>query len=239
MIVELVGAPGSGKTTLAVALCRRLGDVGVRALPTGAARRRARRRLRWPRAALAGAALAFILGHPRLVLRVAAGQACRRAPWPQRVVTLRRFLRDAAVHRLLRQTLRAGEAAVLCEGLVQRVIGLHVSVTERARPQAVSRYVAALPAIDGLVLLRAPVALCTRRIGARGLPRRLRGRSPAEVTRFVAHAAEAAELAAAACVARGTPVLSASTAGALDGCLTALTPRLARLRPRPAGAEMP
>jgi hypothetical protein len=237
MIVEFVGAPGAGKSTVAAALCRRLHDGGVRALPAEAARRRARQRLRRPRAALAGAALAFVLRHPGLVLRVAAGQVRRRAPWPERVVTLRRFLRDAAVHRLLRRTLRAGEAAVLCEGLVQRVIGLHVSATERARPREVARYVAALPAIDGLVFLRAPVALCARRIGARGLPRRLRGGSPAEIRQFVAHAAEAAELAAAACVARGTPVIAADSGGTLDSCLAVLAPGLARLRPGTAAAQ--
>jgi hypothetical protein len=57
--------------------------------------------------------------------------------------------------------------------------------------------------------------------------------------RFVAHAAEAAELAAAACRARGTPVLVANTAGALDGCLAALAPDLARLRRRATGAGVP
>jgi hypothetical protein len=237
MIVEFVGAPGTGKSTLAAALCRHLDDGGMRALPTEAARRRARQRLRRPRASLAGAALAFVLRHPGLVLRVAAGLVRRRVPWRERVVTLHRFLRDAAVHRLLRRTLRAGEAAVLGEGLVQRVIGLYVSATERAQPREVARYVAALPAIDGLVFLRAPVALCARRIGARGLPWRLRGRSPAEITRFVAHAAEAAELAAAACVARGTPVIAADSGGTLDSCLAALAPGLARLRPRAVGAE--
>jgi thymidylate kinase len=227
IVVEIVGAPGSGKTSLLPAVEEGLRDGGLhpygveQAARPFAARTRlgamcsplpepARGKVLWA-AYLAYSyadALAFALVRPALSARVIGSQLGRA---PEAHARERRvlfwYVRLAGSYRFLTRRAREREALVLDEGFVHRAVQLHASSVETPRPAEVERYVATLPAPDLVVHVRAPVGTCERRVRERGVWDRFDGASSSELTRFIANAHRATELAIAAARARGWPVI--------------------------------
>lgn len=207
-VVELAGPPGAGKTALAEALRAHVDAAGGRAVA-------GERRLPG-RAAVAAAR--FVARHPQLVGAAVRALAGAAAPWPARVLTLRRFLRDGA-HRELARALDADVVVVFGEGLVQRAIGLCVEPGRPARAAAAAHYARRLPLGGVTVLVQAPLATCLARLAQRERPRRLREAPPAVLEAFVRAGAETVELACDVLAGRGGAVVAVDNDGDLDVAL--------------------
>ena len=206
-VLELVGLPGAGKTTTAPLVIEELRGRGFAPLTVSeaidaAVARSTRGRLlrilgvrppyrRRTRALLveAPAALALPIVAPRLALALI--DALRRLPVPagHRAAIARRALRVVAAQRFVRPRLRAGEAVVIDEGPVHRVVNLYAW-----RPStpagSIRGYLDAAPLPDAVLEVRVPTAEAVARLRAReaGLPERLRGADDARLRRFVERA---------------------------------------------------
>lgn len=188
LVVEFVGAPGAGKTTLAAATVAGLRRTGAAALtPTDAARPdaartrvgRAVRDLAPPR--LAGPLLWWLhlargwvgRGHvarrqPRLVRHVLASQWRRPVPWRLRRHALGWWFAHAGRRVAVRTGARPGEVLVVDDGFLHRAATLHASEHQRPDPGAVRAYVDLLAPADLVVHVRVPPGTCARRVAARG-----------------------------------------------------------------------
>lgn len=226
--VELVGAPGAGKTTfvpVVMEACRAaglrpygvidaarpfaartaMGKLAVRLVP--ATRRRS---ALWAVYLVLSTAstLRVALRRPRLAWYVASTQLSRPAAaevGQRRVV--RWYLRLVGSERFLRSHARRGEALVIDEGFLHRAVQLHASALEAPERRQIASYVRAIPRPDLVVHVRAPSEVCERRVRSRGVWTRFDGRDPTELSRFLANAHRAVELAVEAARSQGWVVI--------------------------------
>jgi len=199
MMIELAGASGAGKSTIADLVQGLLQEKGVQALPAEEAGRAILRRMKWRtpwRAVKAWQGLRFSLEHPSLVWIALAAQWGRPIPWHHRRLALRWFLRTGGLYHFFRCHLQPNEAVVFGEGLVHRTVSLFTSDQESPAAEAVARYVQRLPRSDLLIVLDVPPAVCVERLKGRALlGQRLQGLGAETLSPFVEHAAEAVTLA--------------------------------------------
>lgn len=228
MIVEMLGAPGAGKTTMVAAVeegCRAggwtpftieraarcfaartvLGRLANRVLP-----HRFERRAQWAVYRLASGwhTLRFAVEHHGLSRYLLASQRGRPAAGDakgRRVVYW--YLRMMGSYGFLRSQAAVNEVVVIDEGFAHRAVQLHASAVESPTAAQIAGYVAVLPRPALVVHVRASSATCWRRVQARGAWVRLSHRSPAEVGRFVEHAHETVTLLRAELDRQGWPVL--------------------------------
>ena len=245
MVIELAGAPGSGKTSLlpsVMAACEAVGlqpytvEQAARAfilrtavgriagqLPQGL-----RRRALWAVFAagrMAGATLVAIR-QPDLVRHIAHTQWRRPAAEVSQRRVIHWYVRMAGAHELLLRLAHRGEAVIVDEGFVHRAVQLHASGSERPTRAQIAPYIACVRPSDLLVVVHAPVAVCQRRVRTRGVWERLRHRSQADVDRFVANAHRAAELAAETARDLGHPMIEIDNTGDLAAAELSLKRRL-------------
>ena len=199
MMIELAGASGAGKSTIADLVQDLLQEKGVQALPVEEAGpailRRLKRRAPW-RAVKVWQGLRFALEHPALVWIALAAQWGRPIPWHHRRLALRWLLRAGGLYRFFRCYLQPNEAVVFGEGLVHRTVSLFTSDREPPSAEAVARYVQRLPRSDLLIVLEVPPAVCVERLKGRELPlQRLEGLGAEALSPFVEHAAAAVTIA--------------------------------------------
>ena len=199
MMIEIAGASGAGKSTIADLVQGLLQEKGVQALPVEEAGpailRRLKRRTPWRRVK-AWQGLRFSLEHPALVWIAVAAQWGRPIPWHHRRLALRWFLRTGGLYRFFRCHLQPNEAVVFGEGLVHRTVSLFTSDQEPPSAEAVVRYMQRLPRSDLLIVLEVPPAVCVERLKGRELPvQRLQGLGVEALSPFVEHAAEAVTIA--------------------------------------------
>jgi thymidylate kinase len=212
LIVELLGVPGAGKTTISQELVGLLGAHGVRAdtivsagraraaaRPVGrvlgrvlAARRssRARRVVEWQLFSI-GAALAcvpFARAHRELTRRVVGDQLRRDLPLRLRVHIIRSFLRLGGRYRCITAMTGPTEALVLDDGFVHRAVQVHASAFEDVEAGRVGDYIGRVPAPDLVVFVTARVATCERRVRERGVWRHSRHLSPEQLSRYLRNA---------------------------------------------------
>lgn len=247
LVVELVGAPGSGKSTLVPEVRRIARSMGLHPFTVVEAARAFASRT-WPgrlaaavlprrlhRAALwavfllfrALCAGAFAVRHPRLVGYVIATQHGRpRAARRQRRV-IHWYVRLAGAYRFLTRHAGDREVLLLDEGFVHRVVQLHASTVEAPDRTLIDGYVDLVPRPDLLIHVRAPADVCERRVRSRGVWDRFQHRKPEEVGRFVANAHRATELVVGAARARGWAVIDVDNSGDLAAATSDLAPRLA------------
>jgi hypothetical protein len=224
LVIELVGAPGSGKTTMlpiVLDACRSAGlDPGtvvgvarplalrtslgrvVRTLPEGPMRSRAS----WLvfRSACAMTSLTQVVRTWPLAWRVLSsqwGRTTEAEARDRRVVYW--FHRLLGHHGFFLRYAAGKEVLVLDEGYVHRVVQLFASAVEDPDPLAVRSYLATVPVPDLTVSVHAPVERCIERVRARGVWTRYADRDDDEVGRFITHAHHAAELAASHARERG------------------------------------
>jgi len=232
-VVEFVGTPGSGKTTLAlrlVAILRRHGvaaDTVVGGARDHIARTRAGRVIRvvpgarmrsllqwWAFYAFATArAIRFAAAHRALTREVIASQVARRLPLRRRVHVLYWFFQLCGRYDLLFVTSRRGEVLVVDDGFLHRAVTLHASHAERPTAESVQRYLDLVPPPDVAVLTIAPSDVCRDRVLARGVWRHSRKLTAPEIGRALSNAELAADLAVAYARRRGWIVVGVENGG--------------------------
>jgi thymidylate kinase len=215
MIVEFIGAPGAGKTTLMPNVIETLQERGIRAFTVvDAARpfaertllgktvfqftpRSLRRPLLWQLFYRLSTLyrLKFFVKYPRLIYHVLSTQRHRpkSADIRERRV-LYWFFRTVGYYEFLKAQARPNEALILDEGFVHRVVQLYASGVEAPNPTQILAYVDLLPKPDLVIFTQAPPEVCEKRIYSRGLWERFRHKDPAEISRFVANACQIVNL---------------------------------------------
>jgi hypothetical protein len=237
LIVEFIGTPGAGKSTLARELVEILRERGIAAATVidaargsvsrsylgrtvaWAAPRSLRSGLLWQVFYVLGALNAVAFGRERLPLvRTVLGTQLRRpipAGTKRHIVFW--FLQLGGRYRLLTTTGLAGEAIVIDDGFLHRCVHLSASHIEAPDPAWVRTYVDLLPKPDLVIHPVAEQALCARRVLERGVWPHSRHLSRVEFDSYLSNAGRAVELAVERVRERGWPVISVDTGGrALD-----------------------
>lgn len=214
-VIELIGTPGAGKTTVAAGLAEELTLRGFAPLRLPEAGRLVARRSaigsllpeRHPRleAALAWRlfsierlwrGLVFLAARPRLVWLLVATQSRRpRSAQLRRRRVVHWWLRMAGTRAMLVRRRLPNEVVLLDEGFYHRVVQLFASADEMPDRETISRYIALVPAPDRLIHVSASLDECRRRILARGVWRRFEDEGEDRLMAFL-RSAEAAVTAA-------------------------------------------
>jgi len=232
LVVELVGSPGAGKTTLVAGIKASLARSGLvvatpnenvrdftrrkglgRMVPGGLARPLLWLLYRWGSQA---AALKYLAVHPRLAWLVISTATRRPSDSLARARRpLHWFLRLLGTHQHLLKRGRAGEVIVLDEGFLHKAVQLFSSPVEKPASDSVATYVAGIPATDLVIHVSAPVATCANRVRLRGVWPRLGEIGDEQLSAFIANAHDTVELAVAAARTMGRTVVTLDNGGEL------------------------
>lgn len=249
LVIELVGAPGAGKTTLATALVGLLREQGLEAASvidaarghaarTGIGRvirrlapRRLRRPLLWWLFYGLGLlhAVAFAREHRRLVRHVLSTQARRPLRPRLKAHILFWFFQLGGRTRFLATTARPGEVLVLDDGFLHRAVHLNADPRTDPDPRSVHLYVDLLPRPDLVVAVVAPPSVCDRRVRDRGVWRHSRHLTSAELSRYLAGARQVTDLVLDRARGGGATVVEIRNDEPLDRVLSTLRSTLPRL----------
>jgi thymidylate kinase len=217
MIIEFIGAPGAGKTTLMPSVIEFFQERGIDTFTVVEAARPFAQRTVIGKVvqALTPASLRqpllwqvfyrfsvwrrwqFRQKHPQLMQFLWASQANRppAADVQQRKV-LYWFDRLTGYYTFLQAYARPNEVLVLDEGFVHRVVQLFSSSVEKPSREEIVTYLDMVPRPDLVIFTHAPRDICERRIYGRGLWDRARHKDATEISQFVANAYLAVNLAA-------------------------------------------
>jgi thymidylate kinase len=226
-VVEFLGIPGSGKTTLAAVTAELLRAGGATAgTPVEMARDRmastaggrailrftpprARRALLWQLFYVRGSieALRFARAEPRLRRLVFETQRGRPVPPSFRRHVLFWFFQLGGRMRLLRSSARKGTIVLLDDGFLHRSVALHASRLERPDPAAVERYVDLIPEPDLVIVPIVRPQACAARVERRGLWAHSRHLQRHELEAYLANAATVVTAAADRARRRGWNVV--------------------------------
>ena len=227
LIVEFVGTPGAGKTTLSIELVDLLQERGIEAATIiGAARAHAgrtlvgrvivrlapsslRRALLWQVFYLLSMlhVLGFGRDHPLLSRQIMRTQLGRSIPPVERRHVLFWFFQLAGRVRFLTATSQAREALVIDDGFLHRSVHLHASHLEDPDADQVIAYVDLLPQPDLVVFTVADKEVCEQRIRARGVWPHRRHLNEAALSRYLGNAEKVAGVAARRARERGWTVV--------------------------------
>jgi RecA/RadA recombinase len=258
MIVEFVGTPGSGKTTLATALLALLEERKVAAANVvGAARDRVRRTrpgallarrtpspvrdvMLWQAFYVLGVvnALGFSLEHLALVRHAVRSQLRRGLPLRTRIHVLYWFIQLCGRYRFLMATLSERDVLVLDDGFMQRAVHLFASPFDQPNTAHIRAYVDQIPRPDLVVMAVAEWRECERRVRARGIWRHARHLSDAELSLYFEHAEQVVQVATRRAHQRGWNMTEIATEHPGADGLGAPLARVAAAVARPdAGGE--
>lgn len=206
-LIEFIGLPGSGKSTIAAILGRELESSSISPLTVPEAGRTLARRS-WLGSKLPGHSspwgdkmawklfeierltrgIAFLLRRPIFSARLFMHQVKRppAARRGRRVVHW--WIRAAGARSLLMARRLEGEVIVLDEGLCHRVVQLFSSADEAPDPTEVVRYADGIPLPDVLIHVVAPVDVSCRRVLERGVWERMANDDEGRVSDYLASA---------------------------------------------------
>jgi Ser/Thr protein kinase RdoA (MazF antagonist) len=177
MIVELAGPVGAGKSSVAKELpdALRARGISVSHLNDIASFGR-------PRAWLWN--LRFAAAHPRLAWAAWRAVAHAPIPWWHRRLIFGLVLGVGGRITYARRLVPPRHVVLVDEGLVHRAVNLF-SWYPQPSAEEVRRYVSLVPLPDALVSVQADADAARERVLARGVPKRLVGRSDADVSAFI------------------------------------------------------
>jgi AAA domain len=226
-VIELIGTPGAGKTTLCPEIIDRLHERGWRpSTIVDAARDHARRTpagrvvarctrgavrrllLWWLFYVLATAhAAAFVFEHPRLSRTVIRTQLRRPLPLARRLHVCFWFFQLGGRQRFLRGTAREREVLVVDDGFVHRAVHLFASHNERTSHDLVDRYIDSLAEPALVVHVRCDQETCEDRVRRRGVWRHSRRLTVGELSRYLIESEHVTTSATRRARQRGWPVV--------------------------------
>jgi thymidylate kinase len=129
---------------------------------------------------------------------------------------LRHFYRLAGYYEFITSRAEPGEVVVFDEGFVHKVVALNVSEVESPNPFQVMDYLDMLPPPDLVVFVRAPLEVCEARLRERGLWRFMHNKTEMQVTQFIANAHQVVHLAVQHLKSKGWPVIEVDNSRTLD-----------------------
>ena len=206
LMVEFVGTPGAGKTTLMKAADEILREQGVRAYSVLNAARpvaertflgrlvnrlipaRFHRQFLWQVFSLASLAYRFKFSrrHRDLVRYVTDSQNRRPAAAAVRERRVLHWFRHLmGRYEFFNAYMQPGEALIFDDGFVHRAVHLHASMVETPNPVSVRAYVDLIPQPDIVIVPCAPLEVCEKRIVQRGVWEHYRNRTRADLRRYL------------------------------------------------------
>lgn len=227
MIVEMLGSPGAGKTSLLPAAREFFNRQGLRAFtvveaarPLAARTRLGRLVCRWFPEPLKGFLLwkifyinsrryqqIFRRHYPRLVESVLGFQSERPISAYDRRHVLRWFLHLTGAYAFLKTHLKPSEVLIFDEGFVHRVVQLFASENEEPDVRREMDYLDQIPRPDLVIYVYAPAEVTTQRVFTRGIWERFQRKSQAETLRFLSASQTAVQRAAGYLASRNWPLL--------------------------------
>jgi Ser/Thr protein kinase RdoA (MazF antagonist) len=189
MIVELAGPVGAGKSAVANGLPEALRTRGISVSHLNEIARFNR-----PRAWMWNAW--FAARHPRLAWAAWRAVAGAPIPWWHRRMIFGLVLGVGGRIAYARRLVPSGHVVVVDEGLVHRAVNLY-GWYPHPPAQAVQRYISLIPLPDALIAVDTDPEAATRRVLARGVPKRLAGRTDDDVAAFIAQARDVVTVAVA------------------------------------------
>ena len=236
LMIEFIGTPGAGKTTLSNELIALLREHGIAASSIiGAARDHSVRTVSGRVVALLAPAslrgpllwqvfyrmsmlhfLGFAREHFELCRQVLRTQLRRKVPFATKRHGLFWFFHLAGRWRFLQTTAVGRETIVVDDGFLHRSVSFYASHSEEPDPAGVSDYVDLLPTPDLVVLVLAGREVCERRIRRRGVWEHRRHLSPPAISRYLRNAEQVVEIAVRRARARGWNVAEIFNEGVLE-----------------------
>ena len=208
MIIEFIGTPGSGKSTLIPALEKIMADhdlvartvvessrpvvsrtyigKGINQLVPSSLRRQLLWQVFYWWSYLSRRQ--FAQQNSSLVSHVRKTQAARKISAQEKEHNLSWWFNLAGNYQFLKKRMKPGEALILDEGFSHRVVQLHASDHEEVNQDNLYNYLNLIPKPDMLLFIDAPAAVCEERVYERGLWTRFQNKSPEQVNRYIQNA---------------------------------------------------
>lgn len=237
--IEIAGPVGAGKSSLVEPLRAVLAARGREAVPIDEAFAGLRPRL--GRRAQPAAAVRFAARHSGLLVAVAVSLLRAPIAWWHRGRIMLLVLKLGARLELLRHELEPDATVIVDEGWLHRALNVFAWRTDEPSSRELDAYLDLAP-LGGLVILVGAEPTTVRaRAARRGLPRRLAGRSDAEVETFLARGERILARAEAALCAspRSVALVHVRNEGAPGDLRAALERALDAPRPRRVPAHRP
>jgi thymidylate kinase len=259
MIIEFIGTPGSGKTTLIPVVTGYLAQQAFSARTVVEASRdytkrtflgkhlqrlapqKLQRFLLW-QTFLAYSLfhrLVFYRKHPHLIHQTLRAQYERPTgaevkkrrvlPW---------FFHLAGYYEFLNHHIAPGEALILDEGFIHRVVQLFASDVETPCQEKIEAYIDLVPQPDLVVALHAPPEVCLQRVFKRGVWAQFHQKNPDEILRYITNAHQVVNIAVDHMKRKGWSMIEIDNGS--DDCenpLANLRNQLPVPRPNPAWSQ--
>jgi hypothetical protein len=235
MVIELMGTPGAGKTTLVPAVLEQLHEAGgiqaytvidasrifaqrvlVGTIVSRLAPQVLHRPLLWQTFIFYSIfhRFAFSLKHPRLVKQVLLSQL-RRPPAAgvRKRRVLKWFFHLTGCYEFLTSRARPFEALVFDEGFVHRVVQMNASVVEEPNLAKITAYVDLLPRPDIVIVPIAPLKVCEQRVLERGVWKHFQHHTPDELSIYLANSNQVVNLTTGYLKRKGWTVIEVDNGG--------------------------
>ena len=207
MIVELIGSPGCGKTSLIPSLVKKFSEQDFNPFTVVEASRPVVSRtligksintflpeslrdpLLWQVFYFSAylSRRSFSKGYPNLVAHVRKTQSIREVPAEERGHALYWWFHLSGYYQFLKPRLYTNEVLILDEGFSHRVVQLFASDFESSNRGDVLIYLDLIPRPDILICVNAPASICEQRVHERGLWSRMQHKSRQQISQFVSN----------------------------------------------------